>query len=144
MLSKIKRSLKKFRIFKRLREYKTEINRLRDVLIVRNRDIIKIKKEFFVNIKEVLKSRENFRQISIRRDEFLRRLQSKIPDDIMSESFENYKYWLSEPFIIEKYKSYIEPKDKDVYIDRLSAIRGIDKVLDKAEDLRGKDVEQKR
>ena len=65
------------------------------------------------------------KEITARRDEFLSRV--KAPPDVSITSFNDYKYWISEPFIIADYKVY-EPAKGD--IDGMSAIRGLGKVFD--------------
>ncbi len=58
-----------------------------------------------------------------RRDEFLNRLNAGIPQ---ANSFPDYKYWLSEPFIKEEYEIY---KEDDKHIDGISAVKGLGQVL---------------
>jgi len=69
------------------------------------------------------------KQLIRRRDEFIKRLKSAIPDEVIGGRFENYKYWLAEPFIKDEYVEHKEVNDNTTFIDSFSAYRGITKVL---------------
>lgn len=65
-----------------------------------------------------------------RRDEFLKRIDSKIPDEIIGGRFEVYKYWLAESFIVDKYNRFDGVVDSDVFVDQVALYKGIDKAVE--------------
>ncbi len=62
-------------------------------------------------------------ELKARRDEFIKRLQSPTPE---ANNFPDYKYWLSESFIVDNYTPY---KFDDTHIDGVSAIKGLGNIL---------------
>ena len=157
--SKMANKLKKIRIFKRLREYKDrEFNFRNNIqnLYIKIWDLKKelkdVSESFIKAIEEhkiemakiadkhekaskhIAEFKKSHTELVKRRDEFLKRLKSKIPDEVIGGKFENYKYWLSEPFIVVKYEPYISINDRDVFIDPFSATRGIINIIDNKEE----------
>ena len=64
-----------------------------------------------------------------RREEFLRRLDSKIPDEVIGGRFENYKYWLAEPFIVDEYEQHLKVNPKTTFISPNSCINSSYNIL---------------
>lgn len=150
----IKKFIKKIRIFKRIKEltykieqYREENNLFKDMLIAKRKEITKLKEcimnqnNKYSKLAEKHKKASNHvatainakKQLERRRDEFLKRLQSKIPDEVIGGRLENYKYWLAEPFIVEKYDEHHKVDEKTTFVDHFAAYRGIDKVLREVE-----------
>lgn len=142
--------LKKIRIFKRLREYKTKIilfreenYRLKGQLIGKRKSIEEIKTRLIdLNSKHSILTEKKEkaskhiaklvvanRELKRRRDESIKRLRSEVPDEVIGGRFENYKYWIAEPFIVEKFTSYNGIQDRELFIDQFAAYRGLNKVL---------------
>ena len=67
-----------------------------------------------------------------KRNEFLRRIQGKMPDDVITTNFDSYKVWLMEPFMEETFVPYEPSSERNVFIDGYSAAKGIIKVSDDA------------
>jgi len=70
------------------------------------------------------------KQLEKRRDEVLRRLKGKIPDEVIGGRLENYKYWIAEPFIVSDYTQHLKVDDKTTFVDSFAAYRGIAEVLE--------------
>jgi len=77
------------------------------------------------------------KQYDRRRNEVIKRLESKMPDDIISGRFEDYKYWIAEPFIVDQYDEHKKINDNITFIDSFSAYRGIAKVLEDEQEGKG-------
>lgn len=156
MLKNAVKRLKKIRIFKRIREYKAEINNLlqvtnrleselevhritiKEAMVIYDEaiaDLEKVKEKKDKASKRISVQKKTIKELERRRDEFLLRLKSKIPDTIISRTFDKYKYWLAESFIVDKYEPYVMVDDKSVYIDEISAMKGFSKILDKVEEI---------
>lgn len=143
MFGNLKQSLKnlinKIRIFKRLKAYKLENIKLKDQLIYKRKvefelreELRKVVKENIDNFhefeefiksatEEITKANNMSEELLKRRDEFLMRLESKIPDDVIGGDFSTYKFWLAESFISPNYKPYKPVDDKEVFIDTIKA-----------------------
>lgn len=155
MLLKLKRFFGNFRFKKRRAEYEKYIRNLLDKLQQRTYKVdsykdaldeaIRTHDEVVKKLEVVTKKREKAsklisvlvkttKELNARRDEFLSRLKSKMPDDVLSQSFPKYKYWLAESFIVDKYTPYDGVEDKAVFIDEDSAKRGFSPILDKIEE----------
>jgi len=144
----IKKWIGKLRIFKRLREMKAERYMFINELALRNRDIKILKEELITVAKELIDNEAEFkkkivdytreleRQDNIikelieRRDEFLIRIRAKVPDSVLTSRFENYKFYLAEPFIRSKYDKTELPKEKEVFVDVPSAVEAIGKIVE--------------
>lgn len=105
-------------------------NRLKDQLMTKRKDITDLKDKLVESVNETNLVNEATAELKKRRDEFLKRVMKKIPDSTIT-NFPDYKYWLSEPFIVDNYGSY--EADKSI-IDGISAIKGLGKVLEKIEE----------
>lgn len=146
----IKKWFSKFRIFKRLKEanitimdyaynidqFRAENNQLKDQLMNRRKRISELETTLLeaVNDLNLLGEKKKRGEILIaeivkRRDEFINRV-SAIPDASIT-NFNDYKYWISEPFIVDSYKTYVVDKDA---IDGMSAIKGFGKILKKIDE----------
>ena len=129
--------LKKIRIFKRIREYKTKIGMLRKDnhqlkgQLINRRKLIREVKERLMELNNeysrVVEKKEKAsrhieklvkanRELKRRRDESIKRLRSEIPDEVIGGRLENYKYWIAEPFIVENFQSYHGVKNKELFI----------------------------
>ena len=146
---KIKKWLGKFRIFKKIRfleskikAYQEENYNLKGMLMMKRKTITELKDNLVKTVNdlnllgekldtvEVKKKKAEIliSQLVKRRDEFIKRIESKTYIDI--NSMADYKFFLSEPFIKDHYDPY-NPKIDDV--DRPSIIKGLGKVLDEME-----------
>lgn len=146
MILKIKKWFGNLRVFKRIREaeetiknyaynidqFRAENDQLKDQLMARRKTIKELKDNLIktTNDLNLLGDKKKKAEIFIsqlikRRNEFLRRIESKTYIDI--NSMADYKFFLSEPFIKDHYDSY-NPNIDDV--DRPSIIKGLGKVLD--------------
>jgi len=86
-------------------------------------------KNKIVHIKESLElANKSCNELIERRDEFLNRLNAGVPQ---ANNFPDYKYWLSEPFIVEKYEIY---KEEDKHVDGMSAIKGLGQIFKDLDD----------
>ena len=144
MIMKIKNFLNRFRFLRKIRLLRERIERLRGdnytlkgQLMSRRKTINELKENLVKSVNDLnLVSEKKKRgeifisQMKKRRDEFLKRIGVAVPDASIS-NFADYKYWLSEPFIVDHYGSY--EADKDI-IDGVSAIRGFGKVLKKIDE----------
>jgi hypothetical protein len=140
------KKLKKLRIFSRLKAYKAEILMLKDLLIHRRKKYGILKKELIQAVKENIdnhklykdaiekkkKASKHIANMVTKRNEFLKRIQGKIPDDVISGKFDTYKVWLMEPFMEESFIPYKPSSDREVFIDGQSAIKGLIEVSDVA------------
>lgn len=152
---KIKNFIKKIRIFKRLRRYKDENNQLKDMLIKRRHTIEDLQNELKDTVKIIIENEEVYKKLEAeykeleikkkngekyisefakRRDEVIKRLQmpmTEIPDLVLSGNMADYKYWLAEPFIKDKYAGVTKQLSKEVFVDIVSSLRGFGKFLEK-------------
>jgi len=80
------------------------------------------------------------KQLEKRRDEVLRRLKGKIPDEVIGGRLENYKYWIAEPFIVDDYIQHLKVDDKTTFVDSFAAYRGISKVIDDEQEGKSEDT----
>lgn len=150
MIILFKKLIKKLRVFKRIRELESKIvlfreenNLIKDILMkkrhiisdlsqnltktVNDLNLIAEKKErASKHIEKLVKSNK---ELERRRDEFIKRLKSKVPDEVIGGRFENYKYWLAESFIVEDYKSYNGVNENETFVDQFAVYRELDKVL---------------
>ncbi len=150
----IKNFIYKLRIFKRIKDltyrlsrFRKENNQLKDQMIFKRKVITELKSNIMKQNEEYSKLSEKKdkaskhvvrmsnarKELESRRDEFLNRMKSKIPDDIIGGRFEDYKYWLAEPFIIKEFTRHMKVKEGTTFIDSFAAYRGISKVLDDEE-----------
>ena len=142
MISRIKRWFNKKKILiERLRE---ENNLLKDQLITKRKeakimsktivdtcDNINLLQDKIVSLQEKKKKAEiHIAELVGRKNEVLRRLKSKIPDEVIGGRFENYKYWIGQPFIVENYFAHLKVDDTATFIDSFAAYRGLAKVLE--------------
>ena len=137
MILKIKKWLfkKKYereRLLKAIREenfnLKGQLMKRRKIIKELNDNLVKTTNDLNLLGDKKKKAEIFISQLIKRRDEFLRRIESKTYIDI--NSMADYKFFLSEPFIKEHYDSY-NPNIDDV--DRPSIIKGLGKVLDEME-----------
>lgn len=162
MISRIKNILfrklfKNRSLIKRLRE---ENNQLKDQMINRrkliksmskniveicsdlnllNEKLVKVEEKKARASKKIAELMNLHKQYERRRNEVIKRLESKIPDEVIGGRLENYKYWIAEPFIVDEYVEHLKVDEKTTFVDSFAAYRGIAKVLEdeqkgKAED----------
>jgi predicted nuclease with TOPRIM domain len=152
--------LKKIRIFKRLKDLKLLIERFREEnhqlkgQMIQRRKVIAEMKQTIMDLnngysllaekkdkatKHVATLAVANKELESRRDEFIKRLKSKIPDDVIGGRFENYKYWLAEPFIVKEYKKWHGVNDREAFVDQFAVYRGLDKVLEDEKERDGED-----
>ena len=113
----------------KLGRYKEENNNLKDGMMIKRKTITDLKNGVMdLNSRlDILIKTNN--ELKTRRDEFLKRLKSQIPDNVIGGKFENYKYWLAESFIVDKYKHYHGVDDNEVFVDQFAVQRNLSKVL---------------
>lgn len=170
IIRKLRRSLTKIRIFKRIREYENDLTNLleyRDKAEEINKKLENrmegMSSKYFSNLLDAKKDIDWLREKKDRASkhisglvghvknlegkiaEFMVRITSKMPDDVITGNFLDYKNWLTEPFVKKIYIPYTLVNEKKAFIDEDSAKIGFGRVLDKIEELDecGKDVEQK-
>lgn len=152
IIIKIKEYLRKKNVFKRLKDAEFLIKNLdkenymiKGMLMKKDKKIDVLKNELvgavneYNNLGEKVDKLEKKKasaskiicELVNRRDEFLKRVNAPVPDAEVS-TFADYKYWLSESFIVDKYTHY-DPKDESIDID--STIKGLATVLREAEKL---------
>lgn len=136
MKMNVKKLFSKVRIFKRLKnladrlEASSQLNdRLRDDNNTLKDQLMARRKTINLLGEKKKKGELYIAQLTKRRDEFLNRL-SAIPDASIT-NFNDYKYWLSEPFIVDSYKKYVADKDA---IDGMSAIKGFGEIIKKIDE----------
>lgn len=106
---------------------------IRDLNIRLNSSVIKLYTRNQSLKKETEKLGNTIHDLVTRRDEFLKRLKSKVPDDVLGGQFEDYKMWIAEPYIVKEFEPYKPKSDRDVYIDPHSLLKSIPKMVKKIE-----------
>jgi hypothetical protein len=145
MISKIRKWISKINIFKRLKDAELLISGLKESnyilkgqLMTRRKTMISLvedmktlKKEYDdltlkLETVEMKKRKASvvIAQLVNRRDEFLSRLAAPVPS-VDIDNFADYKYWISEPFIVEKYDIFTSGKD----VDTKSVLKGLDTIF---------------
>lgn len=95
-----------------------ENNKLLDILT----DKVKIM-EYIKN--EARRYKSYYEELKKRRDEFIKRIDGKIPDNVIGGHFENYKFWLAQPFIEKDYEEYTNVEDTSLFIDGHATIKAL-------------------
>ena len=134
--NRLKGVFKTINIFTYIRDLKTKIglfreenDRLKQQLINRRKIIKELKTNLLNSINDFNLQSEQAEQLIKRRDEFINRL-SATPDASIN-NWADYKFWISEPFIVESFEPYKHDKDA---IDGVSAIRGFCNLLKKIDE----------
>lgn len=154
MFIKLKRFLAKFRVFKRIRTFKFKIEELGNLIILQSKEIrivlnklenaIKTKnvlyKERNIAVEKKDKATKHITEMVGKRNEFLKRIQGKIPDDMPAQRFDVYKIWLMEPFMEETFTPYVPTSSSEVFVEGYSAAKGLIEVM---KDIKGKKDEDK-
>ena len=141
---KIKKWLGKLRIFKRMRFLESKVrayqeanHNLKGMLMNRRKTIKELKDNLLktVNDLNLLEGKKKKGEIYIaeltkRRDEFLRRVQSPVGDANV-DRLEDYKFFLSEPFIVDKFEKFVQDTED---IDGDSATKGLGIIFEKLDE----------
>lgn len=126
----------KLRIFKRLREYKTKIAMLREennmikgFMIQKRKQIEELKAKIMLMNNDYSDLNKIKIELERRRDEVIKRLKSEIPDGVIGGRFENYKYWIAEPFIVDKYENFVGVNPNEAFVDNFAVMRKLERVV---------------
>jgi len=141
IIKSIKKIINKIRIFKKLRDLKDLADRLRGQMIEKRKLIDELKKRIIETDKDLsdaIEENHKFKEgydkleekkekatqhiaiMAKKRDEFLKRILSKTPDDIITADFNTYKTWLMEPFMEKAFMPYEPVDERSVFIDGYS------------------------
>lgn len=137
MIEKLKlKILKKFKKFRekenKLKDYGELVIRLKAQMVAKRKIITELRDNLVNTVNELnllgekmSEKSKTVKELSRRRDEFLKRVSAVVIDTSI-DNFPDYKYWISEPFIKDKYEPYSKDDDD---IDEMSAIRGLGKLF---------------